>query len=142
MKNAEIIKYLPGIVKVAKKSGGWFATTQEFLMYPGDSLTLVPVSRPRQLGPLRKLWLVFAPNIWRKHKRKKAFKKFLDANRVTDPNLREFFGTNSHIASEKMRVLGLPPIDVNDFDCRRRSKFERQHTLDTIIRAAIKEHSS
>lgn len=132
---------LPGVIKVTRKGSGWFAPTHEFLQHKGDNLTLVPVSKPKRITWVKGLWLRYSPEFLKKRKRKKSQLKFLDRISTFDstisPIWRSNFGSDFHIAFEKQRVMQLPPIEYNDFDCKRRSWVERAESLEKIIRKAI-----
>jgi hypothetical protein len=112
----------------------------EFLWQVGDRLTMIPITPPKNYSWLRKLWLQYAPEFWKRHKRHRSHLKFLDNVGVTDKDGRKYFGTDGHIATEKVRVTRLPPIEYNDFDPRRRTSTERRNTLRAIIRRAIDDN--
>lgn len=129
--NGELVKYAPDSwIKIKRDR-------QEFWWQPYDRLTMVPITPPKNFSLFRKLWLRFAPEFWKRHKRHRAHLRFLDKVGVTSKTGRDHFGTDDHIATEKVRVLRLPEIQYNDFDCRKRTITERGDALDRIIRQAI-----
>ena len=69
MKNGEMVKYLAHGLIVVKRDRGWFKRPEEFLMFPGDRLTQVPVKPKGRFRGLYLLWCRIAPEFWRRHKR-------------------------------------------------------------------------
>lgn len=121
-------KFTGGLIRVRRGKG-------EFLMWPGDQLTMVPVSNPKKFSWLYLLWVKFAPEIWRRRKRRKSYAEFLKkADRRGESTNLDWV-----ISNEKVRVLGLPPIEFNDFDPRRRTTKERRESLRLQLRQAFKE---
>src|ERR1700675_3629890 len=90
---------------------------QEFWWQPWDRLTMIPITPPKKFSLLRRIWLQYAPEFWKRHKRHRSHLKFLDKCDVSGKDIRAYFGTDDHVATEKVRVMRLPPILHNDFDC-------------------------
>ena len=74
----------------------------EFLWYPGDRLTLVPVKKPERFTRLRKLWLSVAPSAWGRYKTRKSHLRFLASCGVTDPETIKKFGTEEYMADQQV----------------------------------------
>ena len=146
MKNAEWVKYGSySLVKIKKKTGGWFSKTEEFLQLPGERLTLVPITKSKRITRFHKFWFWLQPEWWKRHKRHKSHLRFLDKcdeiyeDKVSD-DFRAYFGTDKYIAAEKVIVLRLSPIEYNDFDSRKRTTKEKRMLLNSQIRSAINKH--
>jgi hypothetical protein len=123
-----------------KESRGWFRKPLEFKMLPGERLTKIPVVEPRKFSFLYLLWLRYTPEVWKRYKRHRSHMKFLDwCAYPKNANIRSTFGTKEYIEAEKIRVVGLPPIELNDFDTRVRSDSERRESFRKTMREAFNE---
>lgn len=140
MRNGEFYKYGPDTFLIEQKQPRWFWSTKKFIKFRGDNLTLVPVNKPKKLNLLHKIWCYVAPEFWRRYKRHRSHLRILNNWGVTDKHIRANFGSQDHIANEKVRVLRLPPTELNDFDSRRRLRAERSQGLNKQLRDAFEQH--
>lgn len=129
MKNGAFVKYDGKLVHFMRDG-------QEFLMYPGDRLTQVPVTKSDKFQWLRQLWYMVAPEFYCAYKRRRSHLHYLDKWAFIDPKYkdtkyRNYFGSQSHIADETVRALHMPPQELLPFDGKKKNTV-RQMILDAI----------
>ena len=144
MNNAQLINYLGRGLVLVKRERGWLRKPDEFLMFPGDTLTQVPVKKPKRFGRLYLLWCRIAPEFWRSHKRKRSHLAFLRKNMASLGDVKSFFSRVVMLSEKKTRwdfdpndQTYRPPVkDYNEV------RHERYASLHGILVAAFKESAA
>jgi hypothetical protein len=129
--NGEQIKYMHGLIKVRHHG-------QEFLMFPGETLTKVPVQNLQNFSRLYLLWLRYAPEFWRRRRVRRSHLAFLKKCHAMTAEIEAHF-RHLEILAASSRVIDMPSTDP--VRSRRTIREERRKRLNKIIRDAIKEHN-
>ena len=133
----QLVKYGPAYLRIRRRTG--LFSYEDFLIQPGGAqLTQIPIAKKKEFGKLKLLWLKFAPEWYRRHKRRQAHMRFLDKQGYPKHStLYEYFGTPAHIEAEKIRIMRYPTPDTEFIGDDPTSR--RPVSVHDTIRSAIAE---